>query len=708
VVADEVAGCPVEPFAPINFALPAVAPDSKEDDVLHVSAERIESLKNNKVTLSGSVIIIRGDQRLLADKVVYDKSRSTLDATGNVRLETLSGDRFLSSNTFLELESNTGFSKIGDFTLRHGRGRGNAERIVFVAKGHIKLKVARFTTCAANKEDWYLKASEIELNNNTATGTARNSSLRFMGVPVFYTPYMSFPLGDHRRSGFLLPEFGNTDTVGTYVTVPYYWNIAPNYDATFKPRYMSRRGIQLQSEFRYLGKQFQGTAELEVLPNDAVTGTARLGAAYKHQHQIDPYWNASADIGWVGDNDYFNDFATQLSSTSQSHLPQKIETKYQRNNWKLAASVSSFQTIDKAVAATEYPYTRLPQVTADWSPSSRNGQLNYSLHTSTTDFRHDTKESARRLHLRPSVSYPVEKEYGHLIPRFSLYSSTYTNRTAGTDASVIVPVSSVDSGLIFERSLGKGSDAMIQTLEPRLFLVYAPYIFQDSLPSFDTSVPTFSFNSLFHENRFIGSDRVGDARQMTLALTSRLIDSESGNQRLSASIGQTFYFADRKVNIPGGTVTESQSDVAAEVSAWLGQHWYARSTLQWRPQTGGLEKNNQYLQYQPGKKSIVNLGYRFENSTQELIDISTQWPIAKKWTLLARSQYSLKDQRNQDSYAGLMYDTCCWSLRAMMSRRVDQNSTQINSLSFQIVFKGLAGFESGIASATPLEQSVFH
>jgi len=192
-----------------------------------------------------------------------------------------------------------------------------------------------------------------------------------------------------------------------------------------------------------------------------------------------------------------------------------------------------------------------------------------------------------------------------------------------------------------------------------------------------------------------------------MALTSRLIDDQTGSQRISASIGQTFYFADRQVNLPSGSVTESRSDVATEVSAWLGQHWYARSTLQWRPQTGSLKKNNHYLQYQPAKDSIVNLGYRYEKDVQELVDISSQWPIAKKWTLLARSQYSLKDGRNLDSYAGLIYDTCCWSLRTMLSRRTDQNSAQVNSLSLQIILKGLAGFESGIISETPLQQSVF-
>ncbi len=713
VVAEELPVCPGIAADPMKLESLLESAANKTDDIMHVSADRIELQRNDKITLSGNVVIIRGEQRIMADKAVYDKNRQTLDATGNVHMENLSGDRFFSNSTFLNLQSNTGFSDIGDFTLRNGRGRGHAERIVFVSRGRIKLKAARFTTCPANKEDWYLKAAEFEFDQNTATGTARHARLRFMGVPLFYMPYLSFPLGDHRRSGFLLPEFGSTDTVGTYLTVPYYWNIAPNFDATFKPRYMSRRGVQLQSEFRYLGKQYQGITELEVLPNDAVTGGSRLGATYRHQHRLGPHWTASTDIGWVSDTDYFNDFSTQLSRTSQTHLSQTIETKYRKDAWKLAISVSSFQTVDKAVAAADFPFTRLPQLVADWHPSPRSGRMNYEFHASATDFRHDTKESARRLHLRPSASFPMTTEYGHLIPRVSLYSTAYTNRNMGTDTSVMIPVGSIDSGLTFERSVGSGTRSMIQTLEPRLFFVYAPYTFQDTLPLFDTSAPTFTFNSLFRENRFIGSDRVGDTQQLTLALTSRLIDDHSGSEKLSASIGQTFYFADRRVSaeLPAASAeTAGTSDLAAEITAWLGQHWYARSSVQWDTQASVPKRNNLFLQFQPSKDRIVNIGYRYDTGTQqqELVDISTQWPLTKNWTLLARSQYSLQDNRNHDSYVGLLYNTCCWSLRTMISRRIDQNSAQINSVAFQLIFKGLAGFESGVVSESPLEQSVFH
>ncbi|MEE8481980.1 MAG: LPS assembly protein LptD, partial [Acidiferrobacterales bacterium] len=563
----------------------------------------------------------------------------------------------------------------------------------------------------ANKQDWYLKANEIDLDQNTFTGTARHATLRFMGVPLFYTPYLSFPLGDHRRSGLLLPEFGSTDSVGSYLSIPYYWNIAPNYDATFTSRLMSRRGVQLQSEFRYLGAQHVGVAEIEVLPNDAVTNGSRLAANLQHRQQFGPYWTARTDIGWVGDTDYFNDFATQLSLTSQSHLPQLVAATYRRNYWKLAMSASGYQTIDATIATADAPFTRLPQVIASWRPPTRNKKLNYEFDANATDFRHVTKESAQRFHIRPSISFPMTTAYGNIVPRISLFSTAYANRTMGTDTAVTVPVISVNGGLTYERRIGSGTRSMVQTLEPKMFLVYAPYVNQSALPLFDTRLPTFSFDSLFQENRFIGSDRIGDTQQFTLALTSRFIGDRSGRERISASIGQTFYLADRQVSAqlpPASTETAGTSNVAAEITAWLSNHWYVRSSVQWDTQTNLPKRNNHFVQYQPAKDRIINIGYRFESGVQELVDISTQWPLSKKWTMVARSQYSLKDNRNQDSYAGLVYNSCCWSLRTMLSRRIDQNSAQTTSVAIQLIFNGLAGFESTSASALPLDQSLFH
>ncbi len=709
VVADEGLGCPVDSSAHEQFATEFSKQALENEEMLRVTADRIESLQDETVILTGNVVIIRGNQRIQTERAVYKKSENTIEATGDVKVDTIGSGSYSSQHSFLNLTDNTGYADIGGFSLAQGRGRGHAERIVFVAKGRLKLKTVRFTTCHPDSEDWYLKAKEIDINQNTDTGTARHASLNLLGVPIFYTPWLSFPLSDTRRSGFLLPDFGTTDKMGAYVTVPYYWNIAPNYDATLKPRYMTSRGAQLQTEFRYLGKRHNGIVEIETLPHDAVTGTSRTGASYRHQHRLSTNLTAMADLNWVSDQEYFDDFATQLSTSSKTHLPQTVQLDYRKSDWRVGAAVSNYQIIDKSVAASDYPYARLPQLIADWRPGERSQSLHYQMHSSLTDFQHDTEENARRLHLRPSLSYPIRRQYGFLRPKVSAYYTNYFNRTVGTDTAIATAIGSVDAGLVFERPLASQQQTLTQTLEPRLFYVYSPYVDQDTLPVFDTIIPAFSFNSLFQENRFIGSDRVGDTHHVTLAVTSRLISDRSGKERLTASLGQTYYFSDRRVSAelpPGPVQTAGSSDIAGEISAWLGNHWYLRSSLLFDSQNNATRKNNQFLQYKPAKDRIVNIGYRFESGTRELIDISAQWPVKRQWTLIARSQYSIQDKKNQDSFAGVLYDTCCWSVRALIGRRVDQDGVQVGSFAFQLIFKGLAGFESGITSDMPLDQSV--
>jgi LPS-assembly protein len=687
----------------LNRAVPA------DDEVVRVTADRIESVRDEVVILIGNVVIMKGPHRIQTDRAVYKKKENTIEATGNVKLDTRGEGKYSSEHSFLNLNDNTGYADLGGFSLSESRGRGHAERIVFVSKGRLKLKSVRFTTCRPESEDWYLKASEIDINQNNATGAARNSTLKLMNVPIFYWPYVSFPLGDNRRSGFLLPDFGNTDKMVTYITVPYYWNIAPNYDATIRPRYMSNRGVQLQTEFRYLGDKHNGIVEIENLPNDSVTGTSRTGASYKHDQQFSEHLRANANLNWVSDQDYFDDFSTQLSASSQTHLPQSVNLNYQKQAWQIGASFFNYQTIDKSVLPSDYPYARLPQFTANWRPNRRSQTLNYQLHGSATAFEHNTEETARRMHLRPSISFPVRKQYGFINPKITGYFTSYMDRSVGSDASIGTGIGSLDAGLMFDRPISVGSRAVTQTLEPRLFYVYSPFVDQSALPVFDSALPAFNFNSLFQENRFLGSDRVGDTHQLTLALTSRLLDDETGAERLTASLGQTYYFADRVVSsdIPASPVqTAGSSDIAAEISAWLGGHWYIRSSLLWDSEANATRKNNQFLQYQPAKDRILNIGYRFEDTERELVDISTQWPITSKWTVLARSQYSLRDKTNQDSYAGLRYDTCCWAFRSLYGRRVDQAGIQVTSFSFQLIFKGLAGFETGLTSDLPLALGV--
>jgi LPS-assembly protein len=691
---------------------PSAAAEAENGPVEHIqiTADHLTATRDGKIVLEGHVTLVRGGQTISADRAVYDRQKNTVDAQGSVKLDTKEGDHFQSTSTFLRLDDNTGNAAAGEYFLHISHGRGHAKKILFKGQGRLILRGVRFTTCPAKREDWHLFIGTLKLNRKRDMGTAHNAVLLLKGIPLMYTPYLSFPLSDRRQSGFLIPNMGSTDAIGTYFILPYYLNLAPNYDATLRPRYMSRRGIQLQTEFRYLGKDLEGTAEVEALPGDRVTGTDRYSASLHHKQKLADHLSASADIDWVSDKDYLDDFSSSLARTSQSHLPQNLALRYQSRDWTAAALFSRYQTLDKSLIPSQYPYERLPQVSLDFRPLERANQLNYTLTGSATVFRHDdpVMPTGERLTVNPGISLPLRRDFGYVVPRLSLYHTSYYEQSDGANGGFTTGVASIDSGLYFDRSGGHGGNRWKQTLEPRLFYVYSPYVDQDSLPVYDTSIPEFTFDSLFRENRFIGGDRVGDTNRLTAALTTRLFDDNTGIERLTASLGQVFYLADRRVSIPAGTpTTTSQSDLVGELGAFIGHHWYWRGSLLWDPASTATDAHTEYLQYHPTTDHILNLGYRYRRGVQELADVSAQWTLGSRWMLLARSQYSLQDQRNFDTTIGIEYRQCCWALRAVANRRIDQNSQQVSSMALQIAFSGLGGVESGTFRNPPLSQSVF-
>jgi LPS-assembly protein len=682
---------------------------SGEVEQIHITADHLTATRDGKVVLEGHVTLVRGGQTISADRVVYDRKKNTVDAQGSVKLVTKEGDHFQSTSTFLRLNDNTGNAGAGQYFLHVSHGRGHAKKVLFEGKEKLILKGVRFTTCPADREDWHLFVSTLKMNRKRDTGTAHNAVLLLKGVPLMYTPYLSFPLSDRRQSGFLIPDMGSTDTIGTYFALPYYLNLAPNYDATLRPRYMSLRGLQLQTEFRYLGKSLEGTAEIEALPGDRVTGTDRYAASLHHKQRLSDHLTANADINWVSDQDYFDDFSSNLSLTSRSHLPQNLTFQYQNRDWTLAALFSRYQTLDKTLLTTEYPYERLPQLSVELRPPERANQLNYTLRGSATMFRHEdpAMPTGERLTANPGISLPLRRDFGYFVPRLSLYHSSYYQQSNGANGGFTTGVASIDSGLYFDRSVGRATSHWKQTLEPRLFYVYSPYVNQDSLPVYDSNIPEFTFDSLFRENRFVGGDRVGDTNRLTAAVTTRLVDENTGIERITASMGQVFYLADRRVSIPpGAPATTSQSDLVGELSAFIGRHWYWRGSLFWDPANAITDAHTEYLQYHPTKDRILNFGYRFRRGVQDLVDISTQWTLGSRWTVLARSQYSLLDQRNFDTTLGLEYRQCCWALRTVANRRINQNSQQVNSVAVQISFSGLGGPDSGSLRNTPLNQTI--
>lgn len=696
--------------------LPASArPDATMAEHLPVEMRARElRLSNQSVSeFIGDVELRRDGQSLSADYLRHDKGSGMVNATGNVSFREASGFSYQTEETHLNLGSRTGHAGSGSFRFEDGSARGDAERIDFEGPNHTRLTRVRYTTCAPGQDDWFLRIRELELDTEKDIGTARHASINFQGVPVFYLPYLSFPISDERKSGFLIPRLGHSGNRGTELSAPYYLNLAPQVDDTFTPEYMSKRGLQLQNEFRYLTTRSHGTLQLEALQNDKLAnGDDRAAGTYRHIHTFNPAWSGNVDLRGVSDKNYFDDFRDDLGITSQTHLPQNAQVDYRGPRWNFTARAADYQTIDRTIAPADRPYARIPQLNLSLNLPGQPNRLNYSFENELVSFERDASISGERLNLSPSVSLPLSNSYAFLTPRIGLRHIAYRLSGAPDEAPALTRgVFSLDSGLIFERDSRWSERLFTQTLEPRLYYLYIPGRNQDALPNFDTSIPDFSFYNLFRDNRFVGGDRIGDANQVTAAVTTRFIDRRDGVERVRASLGRIYYLEDRQVNLPATTSSTHASDILAEVTATLASHWYVRSSAQWNREDDHTQKYSYYLQYNPAKDRIVNLGRRFSRGELEQTDISTEWPLASRWTFRARSLYSLESNHNLESYAGVEYNACCWALRVLGKRRLfvdalnNNEAKQHFSVMLELELTGLS--KLGQAPESPLRASVF-
>jgi LPS-assembly protein len=704
------APCPERPLRPGAATRPGAAP--AQNLPAELRARELRLTRDGVSEFTGEVELRRDGQSLSADYLRHDKSSSMVDATGNVRFREPSGLSYLTQETHINLGSRIGHTGSGSFHFEDGSARGDAERIDFEGPDHTRLTRVRYTTCAPGQDDWFLRIRELDLDTEEDVGTARHASLIFLGVPVFYLPYLSFPISDERKSGFLIPRVGSSGNRGTEIAAPYYLNLAPNYDDTLTPRYLSRRGWQLQNEFRYLTPRSQGTLDLEALPNDRMENRDdRAAGSYLHKHIFDSRWSANVDVRGVSDKQYFEDFGDNLGITSQTHLPQNAQLDYRGPLWNFSARAADYQTIDPTIAPTDRPYARLPQINLALNRPLQPNRVNYYFETEAVNFDRSVGVTGGRLNLSPAVALPLSNGYGFVTPRLGVRHISYSLASAPDETpSVTRGVFSLDSGLVFERDSLWGKHRFTQTLEPRLYYLYIPVKNQDSLPNFDTALPEFTFFNLFRDNRFSGGDRIGDANQLTAAVTTRFFDDTDSTERGRASLGRIYYFADREVNLPAGTGSTAASDIVGEAAATLASHWHARSSVQWNQDDSRAGKYSVYLQYHPAKDRIVNLGKRFSRDELEQTDISTEWPLAARWTLRARSLYSQRDNRNVESFAGVEYNACCWALRVVAGRRlvydtVNNTASQNNSIMFELELTGLS--KLGNVPDSPLRESVF-
>jgi LPS-assembly protein len=676
----------------------------RETSPLEVRSDYSEVFDNEISSYWGNVQIHRADQHILSDAASYDTVSETLDLQGDVYYS--EDELALYSDTaMLNLANDQGRLRDTMFISPAAPIRGRAKVAYRDSKELSRYKDVAYTSCQPGNQDWVVHASELKMSDVTGKGSAKDAWLEFKGVPVFYSPYLSFPIDDRRISGFLAPSFGSTQDAGFNISVPYYWNIAPNYDATLRPRYLTKRGVLLAGDFRYLTHMTKGKASLEFMPDDSLRDESRYFARLLNDAQFTRHISSHMDLNYVSDKDYFNELGNAVSLTNLSYLYSQADIKYINEGVSFINRVDNYQNIDKAIAPQNRPYRRLPQSILNLNRSFDFMPLDTGMNAEFVYFQHEKLVNGQRFNVKPSVSFPMETSGAFLKPKLSFQYTQYElseqqpiNQGKPDSISRALPIASVDSGLFFERDFDFDGSAYTHTIEPRLFYLYIPKENQDDIPLFDTSLYDFNFSSLFRENRFSGSDRVQDANQVSAAITSRLIDPETGKQRLRFDLGEIFYFRDREVGLCGSYYsplcrvnrpieTGSFSNLVSELNVQFTDHLSVDSGLQWSPDVNDIVRGDVTLHYINQPDEIINLGYRYRKNTvvtfpdrrNDIIqsDISFHWPIYNNWYAVGRWQYSLLNNATRESFIGFEKENCCWRFRLIGRRWV--NSAIVNA-----------------------------
>ncbi len=671
---------------------------------MFLSAERIESSTPNIVEAHGKVEARQAGQVFSANWLRYDTTLNAIEARGAVRLEQ---ERLLvhGDTLKLDLDDYSGAMTRPAYQFTAQPGRGNAEHIDFIDKERFALQDATYTTCTVDNDDWFLKVGELDIDKSRNIGTARHASLHFLGTPILYTPWMDFALNEERKTGVLAPTFGTTERSGLDVLIPYYINLAPNYDATLSPRLLSKRGVQLGGEFRYLFDEARGENRLEYLPNDNEAGRSRWSVALHNEYEIDANTRAGMLFDRVSDDDYFRDLSNLIAVTSQTHVNREAWITTRRANWTAELRAQSFQTLQDSTAATPIAdlYARLPQARFATAQTFANG-LEFRFDSEVTRFTHPdaSQPEGTRALAYPTLRLPLDTAFGFVTPQLGWHSSYYAldDDAAKSRIARNVPIFSLDSGVVFERPLEFAGRSFEQTLEPRAYYVFAPYRDQDTIPNFDTALLDFSYAQMFTENQFVGGDRVNDANQLTLALTSRFTDADSGLERLQVTVGQRYYFSDQQVTLsPGDPVRSSNAtDLLAAASGQITRDWRIDTAWQVDTQNGVTIRRNLGAAYRPGPGRTLNFGYRFIDQTTEQVDVSAQWPLAPRWYGMFRYNYSFQDDKLVEGLAGLEYNGGCWVVRGVFQRLATKEDQSTDAFFLQLELSGM-----GRIGANPLD-----
>lgn len=770
------AGAYIEPIRP---GMNDKTDKSDAPTFIGAKASRYEQ-ETQVATLAGDVVMRQGSMQVEAQEASLYQAENRGELNGNVRMRD-NGALIVGDHAQVQLDTGAAQIDNAEYVMHKSRIRGNALYAKRAENAIIRLKDGTYTTCEPDSNAWQLRGNNITLNPATGFGTATNATLRVKNIPILYTPYIYFPIDDRRQSGFLPPSFSSGGESGFTLVTPYYFNLAPNYDATLYPRYMTKRGLLMEGEFRYLTKSSEGQVGGAYLNDDNDERSkqtdfekTRWMLNWQHKGGLDSRVMTEVDYTDISDPYYFQDLQTdQIGVERRDALNQQGAVSYRGDNYNARLNLQAYKL---ATISQITPYNRLPQITFNGSLPYHPGGLNFAYDTEAVRFDRDletgnfidkdgvtttprldtnvkglTRANGTRLNVAPSVSLPMTASYGYITPKLKYAYTKYdldldgtgkqdmvrAGQTFNSSQDRSVPIASVDSGLYFDRATQWFGKNYNQTLEPRLFYLYVPEKDQSDIPVFDTSETSFSYSSLFRDNRFSGTDRIGDENKLSLGVTSRWIE-ENGFERQRVSVGQALYFKDREVQLPGIVAADredSQSDVspiALDYEFRFNRDWRATADYNWDTENHSARSGSAMFHYQPedNPNKVINVGYRYRNDQvvydqltgkwqfggdygkvgdQNYVkdyykiqqhDFSMMWPIIPQWNLITRWQYDYARNRTLEAFGGFEYDNCCWKLRVINRYWVSNDEyTQIaplnekgdHGLFLQIVLKGLGG-----------------
>jgi len=711
---DSCCGMYVEPDLPVIEGLPGSA---------NLTADTLDAEDADLVILEGNISIRQDDILLQADTGEYDASTGNAALEGNLRVRQ-PGMLMVGSDGTVENSGETSTLNNASYLMHDDMIRGTAEIIVYTdADGIITIDNGVYTRCEPGNNSWVMEGSSITLNQETGRGLARDVKLRIGNVPVIYLPVLSFPINDERASGFLAPTIGSTRDGGMDIQAPYYLNLAPNYDATLFPRVMTDRGVMFGVESRHRGRLSESILQMNYLPDDNLFDEQELllpdpesppvsdrwQIGLEHQSRINRNWAALVDYSAVSDIDYFQDLGNSgLLTNTRSFLYRQGGLQYRKGDWRFRVQALSYQILDPTIPENRQPYERLPKIDLRGNfeyDLNTDLSLEYGINSQYVYFDRDldidelsagqiasgVMVTGQRLTVEPEVSLPWSSPGAFITPKvkysYAAYELDDPTNVFTDDPSRGIFTGTLDSGLIFERDLALNSGDFIQTLEPRLYYLYNEYEDQSDIPVFDSTELTFGMNQLFRENRFSGKDRIGDTNQMTIALTTRFLNSR-GQEKASASIGQVQYFRDRRVTINnriGNDESTNNSAIASEFSYQFSDNWRINSYVEWDTEDNNLEVGNFQFRYQSDINHILNFSYRFRDSNNPFTasgfdrrikqtDVSAVWPLTANWGLIGRWNYDHSNSRNLESIAGIEYNNCCYTVRVLARKWIDNDA----------------------------------